>query len=180
MAIKYKSFKPRNKVEVKYYIKNNNIRFPKLRVLGEGDLNLGVIDTYEALKKARELDLDLVVISEKAEPPVAKILDFTKFLYQENKKNSAKKPKTSEVKEITFGPTIGEGDLASKAKRIKEWIDEGNKVKVTVQFKGREVTHPEFGYEKLKTLTAMVEEYAKQEGTPQRRGADLMVNFIKK
>ncbi len=96
--------------------------------------------TTDAIKKALELDMDLVLIVETANPPVAKILEFHKFMYEERKKLSAAKAKSkkSELKEFRFGPTIGSGDLEKKMERARGFLKEGNRVKVTVKMKGRE------------------------------------------
>ena len=136
----------------KHYV-NNKIRANEVRLLDENGENLGVVSTREALKMAEEKELDLVIISEKANPPVAKILEYSKFLYEERKKQSASKSKShkSETKEFVFGPTIGEGDLKIRVDRTRDFLAEGNRVKMSVKFKGREVTHPEIGLKKIKT-----------------------------
>ena len=142
---------------------------------------MGVLSTYEALKKAQELEMDLVVIADKANPPVAKILDFNKYLYEERKRTSALKAKSkkSELKEFVFGPTIDSGDLNTRIERAKEFIADGNRVKITVKFKGREVEHPEVGFDRIKRITEELREVAKVESNPRLSGHLLSVTYIK-
>ncbi len=160
---------------------NNQIRYPELRIImGTGE-NLGVMKTSEALKIAREKDLDVVLITEGANPPIAKILDFNKFLYDERKKTSAIKAKSkkSEIKEFVFGPTIDTGDLTTRIERSKDFIKDGNRVKVTVKFKGRENEHPAVGIEKLNRFIEELKEIAKPEAEPKKNGNLLTVTFTK-
>ena len=181
MVVKFKK-KNRRKPNRKRYSLNNRIRYPTLRVIGDGGDNLGVISTKEALQVAREKDLDLVVISEKANPPVAKILEFSKFLYEDRKKQSAikSKSKKSETKEFVFGPSIGEGDLEKRIERTKEFLQDGNRVKITVRLRGRQRAHPEIGFEKLDKFIEELEEIAKVEEDPKLRGTLIAVTFVKK
>lgn len=140
-----------------------------------------MVKTFEALNKARELELDLVVISETARPPVAKILDFSKFLYDERKKSSQMKAKAkkSEVKEFVFGPTIDTGDLQTRIQRAIGFLNDGNKVKITVKLMGREGEHPEVGYEKIEKITQGVAEVGKPENAPKRNGNLITVTYTK-
>ena len=125
--------------------------------------------------------MDLVVIAEKAQPPVAKILDFNKFLYDERKKASVIKAKSkkSELKEFVFGPTIGTGDIQFRVERTKEFLEDGNRVKITVKLKGRENEHPEVGYDKIKKFIEELKEVAKTEAEPRRMGNMITVTFVK-
>jgi translation initiation factor IF-3 len=140
-----------------------------------------VLKTQEALRIAKEQELDLVIITEKATPPVAKILDFNKYLYDERKKATAIKAKSkkSGLKEFVFGPTIDEGDLNSKIERAKTFLKNGNRVKVTIKFKGRENEHPEIGFDRLKKFTERLSGHAKIESEPKKSGYLLMVTFVK-
>lgn len=162
------------------YLVNHKIKAPKLRVILNDGTNVGVLSTQEALRKAQEVDLDLVVVSAGANPPVAKILDFNKFLYDERKKSSAirAKSKKSELKELVFGPTIGTGDLASRIERTREWLKEGNRVKIVVKFKGREIIHPEVGFEKIKFFTQELGNNAKVDQAPRLNGNLLIVTYV--
>jgi translation initiation factor IF-3 len=118
---------------------NNQIQAPELRVILEDGSNLGVLSFAEALDKARELGLDLLEISPKANPPVAKIMDYGKFQYAENKKQKVAKSKahTVEVKNIQVKVGTGDNDLALKAKKASEWLKEGNRIKIDLFLPGR-------------------------------------------
>ncbi len=171
-----------NSITRKYYKLNEKIRALEVRVITKTGENLGVLKTAEALRTARDQGLDLVLISEDAKPPVAKILDFNKFLYEERKKESKSKAKSkkSSLKELRFGPSIGLGDLTNKIERAKEFLSEGNQVRVTVPLKGRQRAHPEVGLEKIKSFIQGLEEVAKPEKEPQMRGNIIVVIFVKK
>jgi translation initiation factor IF-3 len=179
MVAKYN--RKRNKRGRKHYI-NNRIRANEVRLINQDGENLGVIETKNALKMAREQDLDLVLITEKANPPVAKILDYTKFLYIERKKQSAAKTKSSksETKEFVIGPAIGEGDLDIRIERTREFIEEGNRVKWTVRLRGRERAHPEVGMEKLEKAVKMLSDVARVEEEPKFKGPMITTTFVKK
>lgn len=134
---------------------NHYIKVPQVRVVdAEGKL-IGVLATIDALKMAKEQSLDLVEINPKTFPPICKIIDFGKYKYEEKKKqNEARKnQKASELKELTFRPNTDLGDLTHKCETAKQFLVDGNKVKFTIRFRGREVTHPEVGSDKLKWLT---------------------------
>lgn len=130
---------------------------------------------------AQEEEKDLVIIAEKATPPVAKILDFNKYLYEERKKASAIKAKSkkSGLKEFVFGPTIDMGDLNVRIERAKEFLLDGNRVKITVKFKGREVEHPEVGFDRVNKITDALREIGKPEAQPRLMGHLLMVTYVK-
>ncbi|MBD5399180.1 MAG: translation initiation factor IF-3 [Treponema sp.] len=150
------------------YTNNNNkgqrvnemIRVREVRLIDDEGNQRGIVPTLEALKMARELDLDLVEVSPNANPPVCKILDYGKFRFEQEKKlrESRKNQKVLKLKEIRMQPKIGSGDLDTKAKHVQEFLDEGCKVKVTIRFRGRELAHTELGYdvlqEVLKRLTS--------------------------
>jgi len=142
--IKRHKKKPETK---KYYRTNERIFAHTLRVLGSDGKQIGVLSKFEALSKARELELDLVEIAPNAKPPVAKIIDFNKFLYQEEKKKKEekKKAKSSETKELRLGPFMDDHDLQVIIKKATEFLQDNNKVKLVVKFKGRQIQHPEFG-----------------------------------
>lgn len=129
-----------------FFKSNGQIRAASLRVIGSDNKQIGVIAREEALKKAKEENLDLVLIAEKAEPPVARIVDLGKFIYQEEKKLKKQKPKSSDLKEIRFSPFIGEADYETRFKRIKEFLHDRDKVKLVVVFKGRQLGSKAFGY----------------------------------
>ena len=153
------------------YVNNNNnknngqrinemIRVREVRLIDDEGNQLGIVATTEALKMAKDRDLDLVEVSPNANPPVCKILDYGKYKFEQEKKlrDSKKNQKVLKLKEIRMQPKIGSGDLDTKAKHIQEFLDEGDKVKVTIRFRGRELAHTELGYdvlnEVLKRLTS--------------------------
>lgn len=149
----------KNREERKYYRTNERIYASELRVLDFEGKQIGVLSKFAALAKAREMGLDLVEIAATAKPPVAKIIDFKKFLYQEEKKkkSSQKKAKSGEIKEIRFSPFIAENDYNTRIERIKEFLEEKNKVKLTVVFKGRQLGSKNFGYDLLKKILGQFE-----------------------
>ncbi len=114
-------------------------------MIGSDGKQLGVITYFEALKKAKAEKLDLVLIAENAKPPVAKIVNLGKFIYQEEKKLKKQKTKSTELKEIRFSP-IGEADYETRLKRVKEFLDDKDKVKLAVVFKGKQLGSKAFGY----------------------------------
>lgn len=130
---------------------NHQIRIPQIRVVANDGDNLGVMATRDALKMAQDQQLDLVEINPRAVPPVCKIMDYGKFKYDEKKKAQAAKKNqhNQELKEITFRPNTDENDLSHKLVQVKEFLAEGNKVKFTIRFRGREITHPQVGKDKL-------------------------------
>ena len=139
---------------------NEEIRAEKVRLIdGEGN-QLGVMPTVEALAKAKDAGSDLVEIAPGASPPVCKILDYGKFRFEQEKrqKESRKKQKQLRLKEIRMQPKIEKHDLAFKSKHVQEFLDEGNKVKVTVRFRGRELAHTELGKVVLEKLVENLDE----------------------
>ena len=156
---------------------NEFIQSPKVRVIdGEGE-NLGVMYTREAMEQAREVGLDLVEVSPNADPPVAKFLDIGKFKYEAQKKaNLARKSsKTQEIKEIKMRPNIDDHDYDTKMKKIFEFIGEGDKVKVTLRFRGRELSHTQLGMNLLIRVQGDVAEIAKVEQHPRFEGRQMLM-----
>ena len=131
----------------KYYNLNQNIKAKKVRVITDSGENLGVIDLDEALFRTRKMNLDLVEITSKVDPPVCKIIDFRKFRYLEQKKvqSGKKKTKIQDIKEVRFTPFIGKADFEGRINKIKSFLEEGDKVKLTVKFTGRQITRKDFG-----------------------------------
>ena len=144
--------------------------------------NLGVMETRKALQLAEEQELDVVVITENANPPVAKIVDFNKFLYAERKKQSDAKGKSkqTELKELRLSTTISEGDIMQRMNRAVEFLNEGNVVKVSLMMKGRQAMFPQVAKEKLERFIKLMEPVAKVESEPKRMGNTLSVTFVKK
>jgi translation initiation factor IF-3 len=133
---------------------NNRIRFPQIRVIGPDGAQLGIMVTKDALRQAQEQGLDLVEISPNARPPVCRILDFGKFQYDEakNAKRAKKKQHSSQLKEMRFRPKIDEHDVNFKTNQLREFLIDGHKVRAFVEFRGREMTHTEFGYRILERV----------------------------
>lgn len=140
------------------------------------------MNTNEAIRKAREEDMDLVLMVPNANPPVAKIVEFTKFLYEEKKKASTAraKSKKTDVKEFRLGPTTGEGDIQRFVKRAKGFIEDGDKVKITVKMRGRQVMFPEVAYDQIKKIEKELTEVAKLESDPRRTGNIISAIFVGK
>ena len=147
----------------KFYRTNDRIFAQSLRVLDAENKQIGILSKAEALTLARDQELDLVEIAENATPPVAKIVDFKKFLYQQEKKKQEEKKKTkaSETKEVRLGPFINDHDLEVIIRRARGFLEDGNKVRLVVRFRGRQITHPEFGQETLKKTIAQIEDVSK-------------------
>jgi len=140
---------------------NERIRAREIRVIDEDGSQLGIMTPRDALAIARERGIDLIEVAPQAQPPVCKIMDYGKFKYEQAKKEkeSAKKHKQSELKGIQMFPNIEEHDFVVKVKSAIKFLEEGDKVKVTIRFKGRQITHPEFGrqqLDKVKSMTAQV------------------------
>ena len=145
---------------------------PEVRVSGPNNEAIGVLSLAEALRMAGELDVDLVEISPTAVPPVCRLMDYGKFKYQEQKKaaEAKSKQKVIEVKEIKFRPGTDDGDYNIKLRNIKRFLDEGDKCKITLRFRGREITHQEIGMALLQRIRdeladlIVVEQFPKLEG----------------
>lgn len=142
-----------------HYRINYQILSPTLRLLDEEGKQIGILSKLEALQKAKELDLDVVEIAPNAKPAVAKLIDFKKFKYQEQKKEreSKKNQKNVGVKEIRLRPFIGQHDFDTRVAQAKEFLEDGNQVKIAVFFKGREITRKEFGFNVMKRFLASFE-----------------------
>ena len=151
---------------------NNEIRVPQVRLVGDNIAEPGIYPIAKALKLADELELDLVEISAKADPPVCKILDYQKYLYQQKKKAKEMKSNASKVviKEIRFGPNTDEHDFQFKLKHAMEFLQEGAKVKSSVFFKGRSIVYADQGEKLLLRFAVELEEYGRAEQMPTLEG----------
>ena len=156
---------------------NEFIQSQKVRVIDHEGENLGVMYTREAIEQAAEHGLDLVEVSPNADPPVAKFLDVGKFKYEAQKKaNLARKSqKTQEIKEIKMRPNIDDHDYETKMKAVRRFFDEGDKVKLTLRFRGREMAHLELGMQLLNRVKEEVGEIAKVEAEPKLEGRQMMM-----
>ncbi len=148
-----------------------------MRVVGADGEALGIISIDEAKQLAYDNDLDLVEISPNADPPVCKVMDYGKFQFEQNKKQQAakKKQKQIQVKEIKFRPGTEEGDYQVKLKNLTKFLEEGNKTKITLRFRGREMAHKELGMDLLKRIEKDLEELALVEQFPKMEGRQMVM-----
>ena len=159
---------------------NGQIRVPVVRLIDENEEQLGEVSIEEALKMARERELDLVEVAPLAKPPVCKILDFGKFLYRQNKIEQKHKrmQKKVEMKTIRLSLRIDEHDLDIKANAAKKFFAEGNSVKVNMMFKGREIAHENLGMEKVKAFLERVKDVSSVEAPAKRQGNSINMVLI--
>ena len=151
---------------------NGEIRAREVRLIDAEGEQAGIVSLNQALELASQAELDLVEISPNAEPPVCKLMDFGKFLFQENKRRAAAKKKQQQVqvKEVKFRPGTEEGDYQTKLRNLRRFLDHGDKTKVTMWFRGREMRHQELGIKLLKRVEADLAEMAKVEQFPRLEG----------
>ncbi len=156
---------------------NEDIRALRVLLIDQHGEKQGVMPTASALEAAEEVGLDLVEISPNSDPPVCKILDYGKFRFQEQKKKAEarKRQKVVEVKEIKLRPNIDSHDYDVKAKAMHRFFEEGDKVKVTLRFRGRELAHPELGMKLLQQVKADFEPVAKVEYEPRMEGKQMIM-----
>lgn len=156
---------------------NRRIRVPEVRVIADDGEQLGIMATQDALRRAEDQGLDLVEVSPMAKPPVCKIMDYGKFRYQQKRKNAEAKKKqvTIELKEVKFRPKTDIHDFNVKVSNLKRFLEEGNKGKVTVMFRGREIVHPEIGHEILKRVLEALAGAAVIESAPKMEGKQLVM-----
>ena len=171
MALNYKGNK------TKRYRINERITASEIRVISSTGEQLGILSIREALNKAEDEGFDLVEISPNATPPVCKIIDYGKLKYKEqkSKKEAKKKQKTIEIKEIKMRPGIDKHDYNVKIKALLRFISGGNKVKISMRFRGREMEHRNLGFELLNKLTEEVVSFAKVEVSPRSEGRQIMM-----
>lgn len=175
MLKKSKFDKLKRKLIRKFYRINQYIQAEKVRVVDEKGKQIGVVSLKKAQNLAQQIGLDLVEVASKAQPPVCKIIDFKKFRFQEEKKQKEgqKKSKKVELKEVRLRPFIAENDYNFRIKKAEKFLKEGNKVKITVLFRGREVTKKEFGYKLLKKTIEKLSSLAEVEIEPSFSGRRL-------
>ncbi|MDR0724372.1 MAG: translation initiation factor IF-3 [Endomicrobium sp.] len=169
-------------VENKKFCINQFIRVPEVRLIGHDGTMMGIVKTVEALSKAQALDLDLVEISPQANPPVCKIVNFSKFKYEMEKKGkeAKKKQKVSQLKEVRIRPRIGEHDLEVKIKHVKSFIEDGNKVQITAMFSGREMQHKDLGIKVMDKIKESLSEIAETEGKISSMGTRMFLTLAPK
>ena len=156
---------------------NDRIRAPEIRLIGADGENVGVVTPSRAMDLAAEAGLDLVEISPNATPPVCKIMDFGKFKYEQQKRESEarKKQKTIEVKEVKFRPNTDTHDYDVKMRNVFRFLENGDKVKVTLRFRGREMAHQNLGRELLERVAEDVKEIGKIENMPKMEGRQMVM-----
>ncbi|WP_438826267.1 translation initiation factor IF-3 [Ruegeria atlantica] len=156
---------------------NDKIRAPEIRLIGAEGENVGVVHPAKAMQMAADAGLDLVEISPNANPPVCKIMDFGKFKYEQQKRESEarKKQKVIEVKEVKFRPNTDTHDYDVKMRNVFKFLENGDKVKVTLRFRGREMAHQNLGRELLERVAADTKEIGKVENMPKMEGRQMIM-----
>jgi translation initiation factor IF-3 len=154
---------------------NYRIRVPEVRVIDADGTQLGVMSSQDAIRLALEKSLDLVEVNPKADPPVCKVMDFGRYKYEQKKSanNAKKNTKTVETKEVKVRPKTDEHDLDTKIRHLRRFLEEGNKAKITVRFRGREITHPEKGQEVLDEILHALEGTINVEVKPSLEGKQM-------
>lgn len=157
---------------------NGEVRFNQVRLVGENvEGGTKILSSFEASKLAEELELDLVLINENGEIPTCKLLNYEKFIYEQERNKSKNKPLP--LKEIQLSPNIGENDLNTKVGHIIKFLEKGHKVKTLVQFKGRQMAHQDLGLKILLTVATNVADYGTPEAIPERAIGKSMIMFLK-
>jgi translation initiation factor IF-3 len=157
--------------------RNDEITTPEIRVIGPNGEQIGILSIEQAIERASEAGLDLVEVAPNSEPPVCRIMDYGKFVFEQNKKaqSSRRKQKQIHVKEVKFRPGTEEGDYQVKLRNLIRFLTQGDKTKVTLRFRGREMAHQELGVELLKRVQADLEEYGAVEQYPQLEGRQMVM-----
>ena len=161
---------------------NDEIQYPNVRLIDAEGNQAGVVSSREARQMAYDAELDLVEISPGAEPPVCRIMDYGKYRFEQNKKLAAakKKQKQIQVKEVKFRPGTDVGDYQIKLRNLTRFLDEGDKAKVTVRFRGRELSHKELGMDLLKQIETDLQEHAAVEQFPKMEGRQMIMMLAPK
>lgn len=166
-----------NKDIIKNLRVNERIRAKEVRLVGEKGEQLGIMPLSQALETARKHNLDLVEVAPTATPPVCRLLDYGKYKYTQAKKERElrRSQKISLLREVRLRPKIGDHDFEAKARSVRKLLDEGNKVKVTMLFRGREITHPEIGWKLLQRMAESLKEIASVDGQPLMEGKRMSI-----
>jgi translation initiation factor IF-3 len=156
---------------------NERIRFPKIRVIDTDGAQLGILTPQEALQLAEEKELDLVLLSDKAEPPVCRIMDYGKYKFEQEKKarEARKKQHTADVKEVKMRYKIEAHDYNVRVKQAERFLKDGDKVKATVMFRGREIQHSDMAEELLRRMANDLEPFGEVQQTPKKEGRNMMM-----
>lgn len=154
---------------------NGDITCNEVRLIGENGDQIGIVSITEALEKASDVELDLVEIAADAEPPVCRIMDYGKHIFEEKKRQAEarKKQKQTQVKEIKIRPGTEEGDYQVKLRNLKRFLEDGDKTKITLRFRGREMAHQELGMEMMKRIESDLEELGAVEQMPKMEGRQM-------
>ena len=155
--------------------RNHRIKVPQVRVISPEGKQLGVLDTPKAVNLALEVGLDLVEVAPNATPPVCRIMDFGKYVYEEQKKHAHSKPAGAKLKEIEFTVRIEQHDFITKVRHAEEFLDHGNKVKLRLKFRGREMAHTEMGFEVMKRALTELETMGTPDSPPKLNGKQINV-----
>ena len=159
------------------WVLNEDIRVPNVRLIGADGSQVGIVARDDALAEAKKASLDLVLISPDAEPPVCKIMDYGKHVFEQKKVKAAqkKKQKQTQVKEMKFRPGTEEGDYAVKLRNLVRFLEEGDKAKVSLRFRGREVVHPEIGMNLMQRIEDDLADYGTVESPPKFEGRQVIM-----
>jgi translation initiation factor IF-3 len=155
--------------------RNHRIKVPQVRVISPEGKQLGVIDTAKAVNLALEVGLDLVEVAPNATPPVCRIMDFGKYVYEEQKKHTHSKSTASKIKEIEFSARIEQNDFLTKLRHAEEFLDHGNKVKLRLKFRGREMAHTEIGFDVMKRAVSELVGMGHPDAEPKLIGRNIHV-----
>ncbi|MEH2054579.1 MAG: translation initiation factor IF-3 [Nostoc sp.] len=156
---------------------NERIRFPKIRVIDTDGAQMGIMPPLEAVQLAEEKELDLVLISDKADPPVCRIMDYGKYKFEQEKKarEARKKQHTADVKEVKMRYKIEEHDYNVRVKQAERFLKDGDKVKATVMFRGREIQHSDLAEDLLKRMATDLEPFGELQQAPKKEGRNMMM-----
>lgn len=159
---------------------NRRIRGPEVRVIDQDGEQLGIMDVEDALDRAEEAGLDLVEVAPNAKPPVCRIMDYGKYKYQQKKRSAEAKKKSArvELKEVKLRPKTDDHDFMTKVRHARAFLEEGNKVKITIMFRGREITHPEIAAQMLVQAAELLKDAAEveQDGRLEGRNMTMMLS----
>ena len=172
----------RNRRQRIFVVANRQIRAPQVRVLDENGGMVGVMPTREAIEKAWDQDKDLILINDSQDPPIAKIIEIAKYKYQfkQKKAEGRKKAKAQEIKEIRLKPFMSDNDLGSRLKKIEGFLIKGDKVRLTLQFRGRQITKQEFGHDLFNRVFEATSEIGELEFKPKMVGRKLVAQLMPK
>ena len=164
-------------IAIQNHLLNDDIREPEVRLISETGEQLGIMSSEQALQVAEEREMDLVLISPQAKPPVCRIMDYGKYRFEQTKKEkeARKNQRIIEIKEIRMSPGIGDNDFNTKLKNGQKFLMEGDRLKVTIRFRGREMAHTHIGEELLKSFAAQCAEIATMDKNPKLEGRNMSI-----